>query len=85
MSTINSVEQDVIEIVSNKLGVKKENITAESRFKEDLKADSLDTVELMMEIEGKYKIEISDDNASKILTVADVVEYIQNPPPSAVK
>ncbi|WP_341757856.1 MULTISPECIES: acyl carrier protein [unclassified Candidatus Tisiphia] len=70
------VEQEVIEIVVNKLKVKKDSITLESRFVEDLKADSLDTVELMMEIEAKYKCDIPDEDARKILTVSDVVQYI---------
>ena len=78
MSTVmNSIEQDVIEIVANTLKVKKDSITSESRFVEDLKADSLDTVELMMAIEAKYKCDIPDEDASKILTVSDVIQYIQ--------
>ncbi len=78
MSTgMNSIEQDVIEIVANTLKIKKELITVESRFVEDLKADSLDTVELMMAIEAKYKCDIPDEDASKILTVSDVIQYIQ--------
>jgi acyl carrier protein len=78
MSTVmNNIEQDVIEIVANTLKVKKDSITSESRFVEDLKADSLDTVELMMAIEAKYKCDIPDEDASKILTVSDVIQYIQ--------
>ena len=78
MSTVmNNIEQDVIEIVANTLKVKKDSITSESRFVEDLKADSLDTVELMMAIEAKYKCDIPDEEASKILTVSDVIQYIQ--------
>lgn len=78
MSTMNSIEQDVIAIIADALGKKKEEITTKSRFKEDLQADSLNTVELMMKLEGEFKIEIPDDEASKILTVADVIEYIKN-------
>jgi acyl carrier protein len=70
------VEQEVIEIVANTLKVKKDLITPESRFVEDLKSASLDTVELMMAIEAKYKCDIPDEDASKILTVSDVVQYI---------
>ncbi|MCC8371680.1 MAG: acyl carrier protein [Rickettsia endosymbiont of Pseudomimeciton antennatum] len=72
----NIVEQDVIEIVANTLKVKKDLITPDSRFVEDLKSDSLDIVELMMAIEAKYKCDIPDEEASKILTVSDVVQYI---------
>ncbi len=72
----NIVEQDVIEIVASTLKVKKDLITPESRFVEDLKSDSLDIVELMMAIEAKYKCDIPDEEASKILTVSNVVQYI---------
>ncbi len=83
MSTVmNNIEQDVIEIVANTLKVKKDSITSESRFVEDLKADSLDTVELMMAIEAKYKCDIPDEEASKILTVSDVIHYIQKGQPA---
>lgn len=83
MSTVmNNIEQDVIEIVANTLKVKKDSITSESRFVEDLKADSLDTVELMMAIEAKYKCDIPDEEASKILTVSDVIQYIQKGQPA---
>ncbi len=71
-----TIEQDIIEIVANTLKVKKDLITPESRFVEDLKADSLDIVELMMAIEAKYKCNIPDDDASKILTVADLIQYV---------
>jgi acyl carrier protein len=73
----NIIEQDVTEIVANTLKVKKDLITPESRFVEDLKSDSLDIVELMMAIEAKYKCDIPDEEASKILTVSDVVQYIK--------
>lgn len=73
----NIIEQDVIEIVANTLKVKKDLITPESRFVEDLKSDSLDIVELMMAIEAKYKCDIPDEEASKILAVSDVVQYIK--------
>jgi acyl carrier protein len=71
------IEQEVIEIVASTLKVKKEDITVESRFVEDLNADSLDLVEFIMAAEVKYKIDIPDEEASKISTVADVINYIQ--------
>lgn len=72
----NAIEQDVIEIVANTLKIKKDLITPESRFVEDLKADSLDIVELMMAIEAKYKCDIPDEDASKILTVGALIQYV---------
>jgi acyl carrier protein len=72
----NITEQGIIAIVASTLKVAKESVTTGSRFVEDLKADSLDTVELMMAIEAEYKCDIPDEDASKILTVKDVVDYV---------
>ena len=72
-----SVQDRVIEIVSSQLGVSKENITAETSFISDLGADSLDTVELVMELEEEFEINIPDDAAVKIQTVGQAVEFIE--------
>ena len=72
-----SVQDRVIEIVSSQLGVSKENITAETSFISDLGADSLDTVELVMELEEEFDITIPDDAAEKIQTVGQAVEFIE--------
>ncbi|ADE30326.1 MULTISPECIES: acyl carrier protein [typhus group] len=77
MSTTDKIEQKVIEMVAEKLNKDKAIITTDSRFIEDLKADSLDTVELMMAIEVEYGIDIPDDEATKIKTVSDVIKYIK--------
>lgn len=77
MSTTDKIEQKVIEMVAEKLNKDKSIITTNSRFIEDLKADSLDTVELMMAIEVEYGIDIPDDEATKIKTVSDVIKYIK--------
>ncbi|WHX98564.1 acyl carrier protein [Neobacillus sp. DY30] len=65
-------------IISDQLGVKMENIKLESSFKDDFEADSLDMVDLTMEIEDEFAIEISDKVAATLHTVGDVVNYIQN-------
>ena len=72
-----SVQDRVIEIVSSQLGVSKENITAETSFISDLGADSLDTVELVMELEEEFEINIPDEAAEKIQTVGQAVEFIE--------
>ncbi|WP_412707789.1 acyl carrier protein [Candidatus Rickettsia kedanie] len=77
MSTTDKIEQKVIEMVADKLNKDKSIITTDSRLIEDLKADSLDTVELMMAIEVEYGIDIPDDEATKIKTVSDVIKYIK--------
>ncbi|MFV9930566.1 MAG: acyl carrier protein [Rickettsia endosymbiont of Haemaphysalis japonica] len=77
MSITDKIEQKVIEMVAEKLNKDKSIITTDSRFIEDLKADSLDTVELMMAIEVEYGIDIPDDEATKIKTVSDVIKYIK--------
>jgi acyl carrier protein len=65
-------------IIADQLGVKIEIIKMESTFKDDLEADSLDMVDLTMEIEDEFAIEISDKVAATLQTVGDVVNYIQN-------
>jgi acyl carrier protein len=64
------------EILIDVLGVKEEDIKAESKFVDDLGADSLDLVELIMSFEDKFNIEISDEDAEKIVTVKDALDYI---------
>ena len=71
-----STEDKVIEIVSEQLGVPAGDISRTSRFVEDLKADSLDVVELVMEFEDEFSITIPDDDYEKILTVGDAADYI---------
>jgi acyl carrier protein len=63
-------------IVKDLLGVDEEKITMEARFREDLEADSLDLVELIMAFEDKFGAEISDEDAQKITTVGEAVNYI---------
>ena len=65
-------------IIVDKLGVDEAEVTTEASFTNDLGADSLDTVELIMEFEKEFNIQISDEDAEKIQTVADVVKYIEN-------
>ena len=71
-----SVEEKVIAIVCEQLGVAKEEIKTDSKFVDDLKADSLDVVELVMEFEDEFEITIPDDDYDKIKTVGDAVKYI---------
>jgi len=71
-----TVERRVIEIIVEQLGVSEEEVTLEASFIEDLGADSLDLVELIMAMEEEFGIEISDEDAEKIQTVQDVVNYI---------
>ncbi|MDR7079252.1 acyl carrier protein [Neobacillus niacini] len=65
-------------IIADQLGVKMENISPEATFKDDFQADSLDMVNLTMEIEDEFAIEISDKVAATLQTVGDVVKYIEN-------
>jgi acyl carrier protein len=72
-----SVQERVIDIVAEQLGVSKEQITRETSFVNDLGADSLDTVELVMELEEEFDINIPDDAAEKIQTVGQAIDYIE--------
>ena len=71
-----SVEKRVIEIIVEQLGVSEEEVIMEASFIDDLGADSLDLVELIMAMEEEFSLEISDEDAEKIQTVQDVVNYI---------
>ncbi len=72
-----SVEERVINIVSEQLGVSKDQIKHDTSFVNDLGADSLDTVELVMELEEEFDIQIPDEVAEKIQTVGQAIEHIQ--------
>lgn len=71
------VLERVTKIVVDRLGVDESEVNLDSKFKDDLGADSLDVVELVMELEDEFELEISDDEAENISTVADVVNYIK--------
>ncbi|MDD5069695.1 MAG: acyl carrier protein [Candidatus Omnitrophica bacterium] len=71
-----SVDDKVKNIISEQLGVKKEEVKLESSFIDDLGADSLDTVEVVMALEEEFGIEIPDEDAEKITTVGEAVKYI---------
>lgn len=72
------VFEKVKSIISEQLGVEEEEITMESSFIDDLGADSLDIVELIMALETEFDIEIPDEDAEKVTSVGDVVEYIKS-------
>ena len=72
------VFEKVKSIISEQLGVDEEEITMESSFIDDLGADSLDIVELIMALETEFDIEIPDEDAEKVTSVGDVVEYIKS-------
>lgn len=71
------VLDQIVEIITEQLGVKSEQVTKEASFVDDLGADSLDTVELVMKLEEDFDIEIPDEDAEKIQTVQDAVAYIR--------
>ncbi len=68
----------VKDIIVERLGVDEDAVTMEADFREDLDADSLDVVELVMELEDEFDMEISDEDAEKIATVGDAVKYIES-------
>ncbi|MFB0505521.1 MAG: acyl carrier protein [Thermodesulfobacteriota bacterium] len=73
-----SVESRVKEIIIDQLGVDAKEVTLEAKFIDDLGADSLDLVELVMALEEEYDTEITDEDAEKIQTVGDAIEYIKS-------
>ena len=73
----NSIEEKVRSIIVEQLGVESDKVTADAKFIEDLGADSLDTVELVMAFEENFAIEVPDEEAEKLQSVADVVAYIE--------
>ena len=75
---MSNIEEDVKKIVVEHLGIEESKVTEESSFIDDLGADSLDTVELVMAFEEEFGSEISDSDAEKILTVGDAVKFIEN-------
>ncbi len=75
---MSSIEEHVKKIVVEQLGVKEEDVTVDASFVDDLGADSLDTVELVMALEEEFECEIPDEDAEKITTVQQAVEFIKN-------
>ena len=74
---MSEVLEKVVEIVCNQLSVNKDDVTSDSSFVEDLGADSLDTVELVMAFEEEFGLEIPDDEAENITTIKSAVDWIQ--------
>ena len=72
-----NIEERVKKIIIEQLGVKEEEVTNEASFVDDLGADSLDTVELVMALEEEFECEIPDEDAEKIITVQDAIDYIK--------
>lgn len=75
---MSEVEAKVKKIIEEKLSVNADQITNDAKFAEDLKADSLDTVELVMALEDEFGLDIPDEEAEKIKTVQDAIDYINN-------
>jgi len=73
-----STDKRVKEIIVEQLGVNESEVTPEAKFVDDLGADSLDLVELVMALEEEYNMEITDEDAEKIQTVGDAIEYIKS-------
>ena len=73
-----SIEEKVKDIIVEQLSVNAEQVTPEAKFIEDLGADSLDVVELVMAFEEEFGVEVPDEDAEKLITVGDVVKYIED-------
>jgi len=78
MPTTQEIQDKIIEIVCKQLGVDKAKVTTTTSFVNDLGADSLDTVELIMEMEDAFGVSIPDEDAEKIQTIGDAVKYVEN-------
>jgi acyl carrier protein len=77
MADQNQIESKVKDIIVEQLGVNADQVTPEAKFIEDLGADSLDTVELIMALEEEFNIEVPDEEAEKLVSVGDVTKYIE--------
>ena len=75
---MSNVEEKVKDIIAEELGVEREKLTPEASFMEDLGADSLDTVELVMAFEKEFDIDIPDEDAEKLRTVGDALKYLND-------
>jgi acyl carrier protein len=75
---MSKIEERVKEIIAEQLGVDRSKVIPEASFVEDLGADSLDTVELVMALEEQFEIEIPDEDAQKIITVKDAIDYVSS-------
>jgi acyl carrier protein len=71
------IQESVVQIVCDQMGVSRDKVTPETSFVNDLGADSLDTVELVMEFEDEFDLTIPDEDAEKIQTVGDAIKYIE--------
>ena len=78
MAAEKSIEQRIKDIIVEQLGVNADQVTPEAKFIEDLGADSLDTVELVMALEEEFGLEIPDEEADKLQTVGDVIKYVED-------
>ena len=74
---MSNIEKKIITIIVEKLKIKEDSVSLESKFVDDLGADSLDLVELMMEFEEAFDCDIPDEEATKLTSVADAVEYVK--------
>ena len=74
---MSAITEKVKTVIAEQLGVKSEEVTDQAKFVDDLGADSLDTVELVMALEEEYGIEIPDEDAEKLTTVGDAIKYIE--------
>ena len=78
MTALTNVLEQVTKVIVARLGVDESEVTLQASFREDLGADSLDVVELVMELEDEFDMEISDEDAEKISTVGDAIAYIES-------